>query len=318
MIFAKKNIKRKNIELSIICTVYNSSHIVPVLVQQLQSICKKQTKNFEIILVDDCSSDLSWASISDICHFSKNVRAIKLSRNFGQQLAVAAGLRKSSGKYSIIMDGDLQNPPEAIPKILSKLKAGYDIVYTTSLNRNSITDKITSIIFWLIMNKVFSIKIIPNQLMMRGMSKRFVDTFNLYNEHIRNVVGISHDIGLKKSVISVANKKRYSGSSNYNFFKRFDVMLDIVLLMTNRPLTYLIYAAAIAFSCSLVLGIATFVNFIKYPEMPAGYPTQIFLISIFGSSTLIVLGIIGRYLANIYTEVRRRPLFNIEQSINLE
>jgi len=144
-----------------------------------------------------------------------------------------------------------------------------------------------------------------------------VDLFNCYNEHIRNVVGITHDIGLKQTVIKVANNKRHSGRSNYNFFKRFDVMLDVVLLMTNRPLTYVIYAAAIAFISTIILGIMTLINYLKYPEMPAGYTTQIFLISIFGSSTLIVLGIIGRYLANIYTEVRARPLFNIEQAINL-
>jgi polyisoprenyl-phosphate glycosyltransferase len=305
------------IELSVVCTIFRSAQIVPELVRQVELACGGCTSSFEVILVDDSSPDLSWAAIVQACRSTQNVRGIKLGRNFGQQVAVAAGLRQASGEYSIVMDGDLQNPPEAIVEILKKLKEGNDIVYTTSLSRNSIIDGLTSRVFWWIMNKIFKINVIPNQLMMRGMSKRFVDLFNCYNEHIRNVVGITHDIGLKQAVIKVANNKRHSGRSNYNFFKRFDVMLDVVLLMTNRPLTYVIYAAAIAFISSIILGIMTLINYLQYPEMPAGYTTQIFLISIFGSSTLIVLGIIGRYLANIYTEVRARPLFNIEQAINL-
>jgi dolichol-phosphate mannosyltransferase len=305
------------IELSVVCTIFRSALIVPELVRQVELACANCASSFEVILVDDSSPDLSWVAIVEACRSSQNIRGIKLGRNFGQQVAVAAGLQQASGIYSIVMDGDLQNPPEAIVDILAKLKEGNDIVYTTSLNRNSVIDGLTSWTFWWIMNKIFKVNVIPNQLMMRGMSKRFLDIFNCYNEHIRNVVGITHDIGLKHAVIKVANNKRHSGQSNYNFFKRFDVMLDVVLLMTNRPLTYVIYAAAIAFTSSVVLGMMTLINYLKYPEMPAGYTTQIFLISIFGSSTLVVLGIIGRYLANIYTEVRARPLFNIEQAINL-
>ncbi len=306
-----------NIELSVVCTIFGSAQIVPELVRQVELACGSCTSSYEVILVDDSSPDSSWAAIAAACRSSQNVRGIKLGRNFGQQVAVAAGLRQASGEYSIVMDGDLQNPSEEIANILKKLKEGNDIVYTISLSRNSVIDGLTSRMFWWMMNKAFKINIIPNQLMMRGMSKRFVDLFNCYNEHIRNVVGITHDIGLKQTVLKVANNKRHSGQSNYNFFRRVDVMLDVVLLMTNRPLTYVIYAAVTAFLASIVLGAMTLINYLQYPEMPAGYPTQIFLISIFGSSTLIVLGIIGRYLANIYTEVRARPLFNIQQSINL-
>jgi hypothetical protein len=95
-----------------------------------------------------------------------------------------------------------------------------------------------------------------------------------------------------------------------------DVMLDLVLLITNRPLTYLIYGACIAVLSSTAFGVLTLINFTRFPEMPSGYPTLVFLISFFGSFTLLVLGVIGRYLANIYTEVRNRPLFSIDKIIN--
>jgi dolichol-phosphate mannosyltransferase len=308
--------KMTNIYLSIVCTIYRSAEIVPDFVRLVSNECAKCTCKFEIILVDDSSPDSSWLSIVEACRSQPHVRGLRLGRNFGQQLAVAAGLKHTSGEFTIVMDGDLQNPPSAIPEIVAKLRSGLDIVYTTSLSRNSIANSVSSWLFWWIMNKLLKIKVIPNQLMMRGMSRRCVDLFNSYNEHIRNVVGITHDIGLSYEVIQVRNDKRHSGQSNYNFFKRFDVMLDVVLLMTNRPLTYLIYGAGLAFFASIVLGLLTFINYLRFPQMPAGYPTLVFLISLFGSFTLGILGIIGRYLANIYTEVRGRPLFNIDKKIN--
>jgi dolichol-phosphate mannosyltransferase len=308
--------KTTTVQLSVICTIYRSGEIVPDLVRLVSQECAKCTSGFEIILVDDSSPDSSWLAIEEACLSHPHVRGLRLGRNFGQQLAVAAGLRHSSGEYAIVMDGDLQNPPSAIPEIIAKLKSGLDIVYTTSLSRNSIANSVSSWLFWCIMNKLFTIKVIPNQLMMRGMSRRYVELFNSYDEHIRNVVGITHDIGLNYEVIQVCNNKRHSGKSNYNFFKRFDVMLDVVLSMTNRPLTYLIYGAGLAFLASIFLGMLTFINYMRFPEMPAGYPTLVFMISLFGSSILVILGIIGRYLANIYTEVRNRPLFNIDKKIN--
>jgi dolichol-phosphate mannosyltransferase len=316
--FIKKNDlqSRTNITLSIVCTVYRSEIIVPDLVSKISTECTKLSQDFEIILVDDGSPDNSWIEIEKICLSNCNIIGIKLGRNVGQQLAVTAGLRHTSGKFTIVMDGDLQNPPSAIPKIFSKLQRGFDIVYTTSLSRNSIGNSFSSMLFWWIMNKFFKERLIPNQLMMRGMSSKYLKIFNCYDEYIRNVVGITHDIGLNYDIIEVQNGKRHSGKSNYNFFKRMDVMLDLVLLITNRPLTYLIYGACIAVLSSTAFGVLTLINFTRFPEMPSGYPTLVFLISFFGSFTLLVLGVIGRYLANIYTEVRNRPLFSIDKIIN--
>jgi dolichol-phosphate mannosyltransferase len=300
----------------VVIPVYRSALSIGQLTEEILHELHPLCHSTQIICVDDSSPDTSWLAIEEACVSHPHVRGLRLGRNFGQQLAVAAGLRHSSGEFTIVMDGDLQNPPSAIPEIVAKLKSGVDIVYTTSLSRNSMANGLSSWLFWWVMNKVIKLKVIPNQLMMRGMSKRCVDIFNSYNEHIRNVVGITHDIGLNYDIIKVRNNRRHSGESNYNFFKRFDVMLDVVLLMTNRPLTYLIYGAGLAFMASIILGVLTLINYLRFPEMPAGYTTLVFLISLFGSSTLLILGIIGRYLANIYTEVRNRPLFNIDKKIN--
>lgn len=286
------------------------------LIRQVSHVCDLVCVEYEIILVDDRSPDSSWDEILAICGENSHVRGLRMARNVGQQIAVSAGLRYASAPLVIAMDGDLQNPPAAIPDILGYLKAGFDVVYTVSTTRNTAIDAVTSWCFWWLMNNILRVGIVPNQLMMRGFSARALRAFNSYDEQIRNVVGISHDIGLNTIILKVENRKRHAGRSNYGFFKRFDVLLDVVLACSNRPLTYVIYLSFATMAFGLCLGMLTVINHLRYPEMPPGYASLATLLICFGSATLAVLGIIGRYLANIYTEVRRRPLFTVDQEIN--
>jgi dolichol-phosphate mannosyltransferase len=158
---------------------------------------------------------------------------------------------------------------------------------------------------------------VPNQLMMKGFSRSFLHHYNAYDERVRVVAGIVQDIGMKSVAIEIENKRRASDKGNYTFFKRFHLMIDIVLAMTNRPLDYLINLSLFSVFLSLAMGTWTLVNYIRYPNVPAGYTTLIVFISFFGSMTLLVLGIIGRYVANIYVEVRNRPLFLVQKALNI-
>ena len=152
---------------------------------------------------------------------------------------------------------------------------------------------------------------------MRGMSSRFVKYYDSYTEITRSVAGISHDIGLKHTVIEIKNNKRQSGRSNYNYFKRFNLMLDIVLSLSTTPLTIIINA-------SLIVLMLTFFSTFYYlyatfsRNVPPGYTSLVLLIIGFGSLITFILGIIGVYLANIYKEVRKRPLFIIDEKVNFK
>lgn len=303
-------------ELSVVCTVYRGERMVDELVRQVGEACAAVTPDHEIVLVDDRSPDGSWAAIVAACRRNPRVRGVLLARNVGQQRAISAGLRHATGRYTIAMDGDLQNPPEAIPTIVAMLREGHDLVYTVSTTRNNWIDGLTSRGFWWLLNGVLGVGMVPNQLMMRGFSSRALEMFNAYGEHVRNVVGLTHDIGLRAKTLGVENRKRHSDRSNYDFFRRFDVLLDVVLMTSTRPLTYLIYLSFLTMALGLVLGLVTLVNSFRYPDMPPGYPTLATLLICFGSAILAVLGIIGRYLANIYTEVRSRPLFHVDRTVN--
>jgi dolichol-phosphate mannosyltransferase len=152
---------------------------------------------------------------------------------------------------------------------------------------------------------------------MKALSRKFVDLYNSYEERIRIVAGITHDIGMEYEVLEVVNRKRPLGKGNYGFFKRFHLMLDVVITMTNRPLNYLINISLFAVMMSLGLGSYTLINYFLYTTVPKGYTTIIIIVSFFGSLTMLVLGIIGRYLSNIYGEVRQRPTFIVQNKLNL-
>jgi glycosyltransferase involved in cell wall biosynthesis len=307
--------KNNQVLLSIAIPVFNAERMLDVLCHRLTSATKQLNIKLEIILVDDCSPDNSWQVIERLCEQYPYIKGVKLSRNFGQQIAVSAGIASATGKYVIVMDCDMQNPPEAIPAILERLESGFDLVYTVAKERNNLKDQVTSKVFWFLLTKILNVDIVKNQLMMRGMSARFVKYYDSYTEITRTVAGISIDIGLKHTVIELENNKRHSGKSNYNFFERFNLMINIVLSLSTTPLTMII-------NTSLMVLMFTFFSSLYYLYavfflyVPAGYTSLVLLIIGFGSLITFILGVMGVYLANIYKEVRKRPLFIIDEKVN--
>jgi len=310
----KRNV---NIELSIVTTIFNDAEIVPLLVKELRSECEQLNVSYEIILVDDSSSDSSESEIQKACQENENIKGISLSRNFGQQIAMSAGLRYAIGKYIVIMDGDLQNPPSEVPRLYTEILKGYDVVYTISEIRNNFFDKLTSLFFWFILTKVLGVKIVPNQLMMKIMNRNFLERFNEYNEINRTVAGIVRDITSHYQVLYIKNQTRKSGRSHYNFFKRFNLLIDLLISLSNTPLNMMIYFGWFIFLSTIIASLYFFIKYL-YFDVPAGFTSIILAIFFFGSLIVLLLGFIGRYLSNIYSEVRRRPLFHLKKAYNFK
>jgi dolichol-phosphate mannosyltransferase len=231
---------------------------------------------------------------------------------------MSSGIKYAKGTFTIIMDGDMQNPNNAIVDIFNILSDNKtDIVYTVSEDRNNLQNKLSSKLFWYLINKIFKLNFVPNQLMMKGFNSKFKDVFNLYNEKNRFVAGITKDIGLRTNILRVRNNKRDFGKSNYNFTKRFFLMIDIILSITEKPLNMIISFSIILLILSAFYSLYTIFNYFYFPNMPRGYPTLMILISFFGSLNLLVLGIISKYLSFINSEVKNRPLFTVENIINM-
>jgi len=304
------------IELSIVSTIYNDERTIALLVEELSNQVSNLKVNFEIILVNDNSHDDSEIEIQKICSQKPYVRGLSLARNYGQQVAISAGMRYASGNYVLIIDGDLENPVEAIPQLFHKVKEGYDIVYATAKKRQTFLKRVTSDFFWLVICKFLQIKIIKNQLMMRVMSRKLVDHYNSYNEINRSVAGITYDVGLRYAQIEVFPKKRVSGKSNYTFSKRLNIFVDIVLNLSLKPLNFVIFLGFFTFVSSVIISIYYVYRFFNYGSVP-GYTSLILSIFFFGSVIVFTLGIMSRYLSLIYLEVRNRPLFIVKEKFNL-
>jgi glycosyltransferase involved in cell wall biosynthesis len=303
-------------KLSIITALYRSEETMKNFVAAVSHEAQKLTDDYEIIMVDDRSPDNSWKVAVEMAAQNPRLKCVRLSRNFGQQIAMSAGVAHATGDYLILMDADLQNPPEAIYEIVQRLMGGDDIVYTVSKTRNNFSSKLTSAIFWLLLTSVFKVKIIKNQLMLRGFSKRMADDFRMYPEVTRTVAGIVNDIGLNYSIIEVQNRKRLEGRSSYSFSKRFNLMLDIILNISNAPLNTLINIGLLTLLLT-ILASAYYIFLYFTKNVIPGFTSIILSIFFFGSLIVLILGIIGRYLANIYLEVRRRPLYLVDTKINL-
>ena len=308
--------KKPTVELSVIATVYNDCEIVPLLVNEIIKNIEPLKVEYEIILVNDSSEDKSDEFIRNECSKNPKIKGITLNRNFGQQIAMSAGIRHANGNYILIMDGDLQNPPEAIPELLYEIKKGFDIVYTVSKKRNNIIDSATSGLFWFVLIKVFRVVIIKDQLMLKIFSKGFVDKYNLYNEINRTVDGLAIDISANYNIIEVQNRKRVIGKSHYNFSRRFNLMIDMVINLTDSPINFMIHIGWITFASTVILSLIR-IYMLIFEDITPGFTSLILSICFFGSLTVLLLGIIGRYLSNINIEVKNRPLYHIKKTYNL-
>jgi polyisoprenyl-phosphate glycosyltransferase len=298
--------------VSVVVPVYNGARLVERLVQEVVASLDATGESYELLLIEDGSRDSSWDAIVTAASHCPEVKGFRLSRNFGQQIAVSAGIAQARGKYVIVMDGDLQNPASAIPEILNSLRAGNELVYTVSRVRNNTRDALTSQLFWFVLTKVFKASVIKHQLMMKGMTSKMARIYDRYPETTRTVAGIVGDIGYKHAVIEVENARRGDGRSNYGFFKRFDLMVDMIISIAAAPLRILIYAGLAGFIATLIASLC-FLTAALFHSSVSGVAVVILAVCLFGSLMTTVLGIVGVYLANIYAEVRGRPLFLIAE-----
>lgn len=311
---------KKNIEildLSIVMPMYNAEKIVPIITNQIKANLAKLSISYELIFVDDGSKDDTAHEILIECKKDNRIKSIFLSKNYGQQIATSAGINYAKGMFVLIMDGDLQNPPEEIPNLYRKISEGYDIVYTRSIQKNNWVDSLTSFLFWSFLKKLLKINIVDSQLMMRIMTKEVVSHFNKYSEKSRTIAAITQDIGMKKYVLNINNRKRTIGKSNYNIEKRLNLALDIILDLSQFPLNFIFKLSLYGIVISIILTCYYFYSYFNNTLLP-GFTTTVILIIFFGSINLFGLGVVARYLSNIYVEVKKRPLYIVKKFINFD
>ncbi|MBD3282901.1 glycosyltransferase [Candidatus Pacearchaeota archaeon] len=302
-------------EISVVIPVFNSEDCVDLLYDKLSKVLKKITKTWEIIFVNDSSSDNSWKKISEIK--DKRVVKINLMNNFGQHNAIMCGLNYAKGKIVLTMDDDLQHPPEEIPKLIKKIKEGYLVVYGQykekkhglfrdfcSKNVNKILSKITGTGY-----NVTSFKAI-RQIVVKKLIQ--FKNYNIMLDVFINDLVSSKNVGH----CEVKHKKRKIGKSNYTLKKLISFALNMIFNYTIWPLRFSTIIGFIVSSISLFLGLFEFIIYFTYGIDVPGW-TMLFLVVTFVlGNILFILGIFGEYLGKIYLIVNKKPQFVIKEVKN--
>lgn len=307
----------KTIDISIVVPLYNEEAVFEQLTQRLISVVNTTSFNCEVILVNDGSSDKTDQLIEKICNENTLFTGILLSRNHGHQLAVSAGLNYVRGKKgAMIIDGDLQDPPELVNEFYEMLMDGYDVIYAIRKNRKeSFLKKIAYSLYYRLQKKIsnFNIPIDSGDFSM--LSRRVVDNINNMPEHSRYLRGMRAWVGFKQIGYEYNRDERQAGETKYSWKKLFELAFNGIFNFSDFPVKIITRLGFLTVVISLIyFGYSIYVK-IVYNDVPQGFTATILSIILFSGVQLISLGLIGEYVLRIYNQVRNRPLFVIDKII---
>jgi glycosyltransferase involved in cell wall biosynthesis len=305
--------------ISIIVPLYNEEQVFHLLAVRLNKIVNQATEKIEVILVDDGSSDGTLFLMDEFASKNAWCTSISLSRNFGHQIAVTAGLSQISEecKAVMIIDGDLQDPPEMYSLFYKKIVEGYDVVYAVRRKRKeNIIKKTAYWSFYRLLNSISSINIPLDSGDFCMISKRVADEMNKMPEQSRFLRGMRTWVGFKQIGIEYDRDARAAGKEKYNFRMLFKLAYDGIFNFSDVPLKIITKLGIFVIIVSTIyIAIVLFMKLLD-KNLPQGYISIIVAISMFSGVQLISLGIIGEYLMRIYNQVKQRPLFIIKSKIS--
>jgi glycosyltransferase involved in cell wall biosynthesis len=301
-------------EFSVVIPIYNEEENMVELFARLSSVMGNMG-TYEIILVDDGSRDGSWRLIRELHEKDKGVKGISFSRNFGHHIAITAGLDHATGKAIILMDGDLQDPPEEIPKLWERLRSGYDLVYgIRKEKKDSLVKRLTSWCFWWFINRLSGIEIPRNQTLLRIFDRKVLDALNGMRERARFIHGMIAWTGFRVFLQEVEHAPRTRGVSKYNVLKLFRLAFNAITSFSTFPLRLATYLGLLSAGVGLFYGFYFIYKKIFLGIPVLGYASIIVAVLFVGGVQLLILGIMGEYLGRVYQEVQARPIYIVRET----
>ncbi len=306
-------------QLSIIIPIYNEEKNIPLLYQRLKEVVDPMQLNYEFIFINDGSKDNSIAMIRDLAKHDQGVKYINFSRNFGHQIAVTAGLDKSSGEAVVIIDADLQDPPELIHELYAKMKEGYEVVYAKRRSRKgeSWLKKFTAKMFYRILSRITSISIPVDTGDFRIMHRKVVDVLNNMPEQQKYLRGQISWIGFNQTYVEYDRDIRHAGETGYTYKKMIRFALDGITSFSNLPLKFATGAGFVVSAIAFLMIIYALISRFYIEDYEPGWTSLMLAVLFIGGIQLIGIGIIGEYISRLSTNVRNRPLYIINDS-NIE
>lgn len=304
-------------QISLIVPCFNEQDSIRFFVEKVEEIfLQLPNYSYEIVFINDGSKDRTKEVILDLSNINKKIKLVDLARNFGKEIALAAGLDYCSGDAVIPMDVDMQDPPEVIKDFINKWEEGYDVVYGIREERvgDTFLKKLTAFLFYRAINLLSDTKIPKDTGDFRLMDKKVVEVLKQMKERHRFMKGIFAWVGFNQIGIPYVRKPRVSGQSKFNFIKLSALALEGITSFSVRPLKlasfFGFFTSVIAFIYGSYIIIRSLINGSDVP----GYPSLIVIILFLGGIQLISIGLLGEYIGRIYNETKKRPLYIVNQA----
>jgi glycosyltransferase involved in cell wall biosynthesis len=305
----------KHIELSIVVPVYNEEGVFATLVDRLIKSANAIGVDYEVIFVNDGSTDSSLEKIKESCKVHEKLTYISFSRNFGHQAAVTAGMEHASGNVIISIDGDLQDPPELMAQLYNKYLEGNKVVYAQRSKRNgeSMFKKIATHVFYRVLAKLVSFDIPLDVGDYRLITRDVLVYLNQMNEYDKYLRGQIAWLGFKSAYVTYERDKREYGKSNYPLGKLLRLAFNGITSFSDRPLRIATKTGFVVCIVSVLLAMYALYSYYIKKVSPPGWASLMITITFLGGVQLLSLGMIGEYIARITNNVRKRPLYVVEQ-----
>jgi glycosyltransferase involved in cell wall biosynthesis len=304
------------IQFSIVVPVYNEAEVLQALYNRLTPVMAGLGESYEIIFVNDGSTDESPLLLQDLQGTDKHLKVLSLSRNFGHQIAITAGLDHSSGQAVVVMDADLQDPPEVIPRLVDQWRKGYDLVSAVREKRRGegLFKRATAALFYRLLQHLTATEIALDAGDFRLMSRKAVETLKGIRERSRFLRGLSGWIGFRQTSVSFVRDVRQAGETKYPLKKMVRFALNGIMSFSSVPLQLASYLGFLVSAVSFfymvyAIGLKLFTD-----RVVLGWASVMVAVLFLGGVQLVSLGIIGEYIGRIYDEVKQRPLYIVDEA----
>ena len=304
-------------KVSIIVPCYNEEESIPLFYKEIRKVFSKINYKLELIFINDGSKDKTLELIKNLSKEDKEANYISLSRNFGKEAAMWAGLKHSTGDYITVMDCDLQDPPTLIPEMLRLIEEeDYDVVGTRRVTRKG-EPPIRSFfarMFYKIINKMSKVEMVDGARDYRMMTSQVVDNLLTLKEYNRYSKGLFSFVGFKIKWLEYKNIERVAGETKWNFWKLFLYAIEGIVAFTTAPLTMAATFGILFCLVAFIMIIVIIVKTLVYGDPTSGWPSLACIIFMTNGIELLCIGVIGEYLSKTYLEVKKRPIYIVKES----
>lgn len=301
--------------ISVVIPVFNEEEVVGHFVDRITGVLASIGCPAELIFVDDGSSDSTMNVLMALRERDPHIALVSLSRNFGKEIAVSAGLDHATGEVVIVIDVDLQDPPEIIHKFIAQWQAGFDVVYGQRIARDGETavKKLTAFLFYRVMRKLSRVDIPADTGDFRLMNRRSVDALKLCREQHRFMKGLFAWIGFRQCAVRYHREARAAGTTKFNYWKLWNFALDGVTSFTTTPLKVATYIGFLTAGIAFLYLFWIVGRTLLYGDPVQGYPSLMAVVLFLGGVQLMTIGVLGEYVGRMFDEAKRRPLYLVKE-----